>query len=169
LTQKAESGSPTHYYVDYLLGSTLLYLFPVYSHTTGVVTGSDANEYLAINDHTSDSDSEPTTGSDYADSWEATTQLTTGGAWVTATAYYSGHIRCVKTQRLQDFDTSTDNPDFHARAYNALVLALTAILAPEYGTLRDAQFWILEADKAKKRFMMGQAETGSLYIRPRIK
>jgi hypothetical protein len=169
LTQKAESGTPTHYWVEYLLASTKMYLFPVYSHTTGVVTGSDASVYLCTNDHTSDSDYEPTTGTGYADYWEVTTQLSTGGAWADATDYYSGHIRCVKTQTLQDFDASTNNPDFPTRAYNALILSLTAYLAPEYLSSREVTFWIKEAKEARQRFMFGQAESGPIYIKPRIK
>jgi len=169
LTDKTVSGTPTHYYVDYQLAGTNIYLFPVYAHTTGVVTGTDAATYLCTNNHTSDSDTTPTTGTDYADNWEATTQITTGGAWADATAYYSGHIRMTKTQRLQDFDASTNNPDFHVRAYNALVMGLTAALAPEYVTIRETQFWMKEAKTAKEKFMFGQAETGSMTIVPRMR
>ena len=169
ITDKTVSGTPTHYYVDYLLESTVIYLFPVYSHTTGVITGSDANTYLAKNDHTSAAATYPTTGADYANDWEATTQLTTGGAWVTATAYYSGHIRCTKIQRLQDFDAAANNPDFHARAYKALVDGLAAELAPEYRTWREVPYYQKRAQESFKSFLFGQSETGSIRIQPRIR
>lgn len=167
ISDKAVVGSPTHYYVDYQLASTTMYLYPVYDHTTGVVTGSSADTHLCTNDHTSASATEPVTGADYADYWETTTQLSTGGGWVTDTAYYSGHIRATKTQRLQDFDATANNPDFHVRAYNALVLGLTAALAPEYVTLREAQEWDRKAKEAYRRFLLGQAETGNMQIVPR--
>jgi hypothetical protein len=169
LTNKKTSGTPTHYYPEYLLASTKIYLFPVYAHTTGVVTGSDASTYLCTNDHTSDTDTEPTTGTDYADKWEATTTLTTGGAWADATAYYSGHIRLTKTFRLQDMDSSTHNPDFHARAYSALVWGLSAALAPEYKNLTETRYFEAKAQEYFKRFLFGQAETGSMRIVPRIR
>jgi hypothetical protein len=169
LTNKATSGTPTHYYPEYLLASTKIHLFPVYAHTTGVVTGSDANTYLCTNDHTSDSDTEPTTGTDYADDWEATTTLTTGGAWVDATAYYSGHIRLTKTFRLQDFDAAGNNPDFHARAYAALVWGLAAALAPEYKNLNETRYYEAKGQEYFKRFLFGQAETGSMRIVPRFR
>jgi hypothetical protein len=169
LTNKKTSGTPTHYYPEYLLASTKIHLFPVYAHTTGVVTGSDANTYLCTNDHTSAAATEPTTGTDYADDWEATTTLTTGGAWVTATAYYSGHIRLTKTFRLQDMDASTHNPDFHARAYAALLWGGCAALAPEYKNLNETKYFETKADQYFKRFLFGQAETGSMRIIPRIR
>jgi hypothetical protein len=168
LPNKIESGTPTHYYPEYLLASTKIYLFPVYSHTTGVVTGTDANTYLCSNDHTSDSDTHPTTGTDYANDWEATTQLTTGGAWVDTTAYYSGHIRLTRTYRLQDLDASGNNPDFHARAYAALVWGGAAALAPEYKNLTETRYFEAKANEYFKRFLFGQAETGSMRIIPRI-
>ena len=146
-----------------------MWLFPVYSHTTGAVTGSDASVYLCTNDHESASATYPTTGASYANDWVVTTQISTGGAWVTATNYYSGHIRCTKTQRLQDFDASANNPDFHVRAYNALVMGLAASLAPEYLTINEAKFWIVLAKEAKERFMLSQTEHGPIYVKPRFK
>jgi hypothetical protein len=169
LTDKTVSGTPTHYYPEYLLSSTKIYLFPVYTHTTGVVTGTDASTYLCKNDHTSDSDTTPTTGTDYADDWEVTTELITGGAWADDTAYYSGHIRLIKTQRLQDFDAAANNPDFHARAYKALVDGLSAELAPEFRSLREVSFYQDRANRSFKSFLFGQAETGSLRIVPKVK
>lgn len=167
-SQKKEAGSPNFYYVEYLLASTKIWLHPIYEHSSGVITGSDSNAYICSHDHTSDSSTYPTTGASYATCWDMDNTLS-GGSWVTDTNYYSGHIRCTKTQRLQDLDATTNNPDFHVRAYNALILELTATIAPEYVTLREAQYWDGKAKEAKTRFLFGQAEKGPIYIRPRIK
>ena len=57
-------------------------------HTSSVVLGSDGMDYECIRNHTSSADTQPITGASWAGYWF---QLgtSTGGAWVTGTAYQS--------------------------------------------------------------------------------
>lgn len=166
---KDTSGDPEAYYVDYQLAAPVLYLYPVYNHSTGVVTGSDADDYLCILDHTSAlATTYPITGTAYTTYWEHTTE--TGGSHVDATAYYSGHVRFSKVYRLQDFDSSTDSPDFPVRWYNALVWGLAAELCFEYQI--DAQTTKFLTDKAmheRDKAWNAHTESAGLRISPYIR
>jgi hypothetical protein len=169
LSNKEESGSPTHYFIEYLLGSTKMWLYPVYEYSTGAVTGTDAAVYVTKIDHTSSTDDTPTTGTDYATNWELTTLMTSSGAWADATAYYSGHVKYTKVMRLQDVDSGTDNPDFHVRAYEALVYGLMDRLSPEYNKpLNERRIIKAEAEQKMDEFMAAQGETGNIRISPNL-
>lgn len=170
LSDKDSTGNPTSYFMDYQLAQPVLYPWPIYDYTTSVRTGSDSAAWLCIKDHTSASASYPVTGADYATYWASTAE-TTGGAWATATAYYSGIIRFTKVYRLQDFDAATDNPDFPVRWYKALILGLAAELCPEWGKLEMSGFdkLVLLADRAKKDAMYGLTESTTLRLQPRLR
>lgn len=137
IPDKKTSGKPLKYYLDTLLAAPVLYLWPVPEYSTGCIVGSDTNNYLCSVSHTSSSDDFPITGSDYADYWESTSE--TGSVWVTATSYYSDVIRYTKVLRLQDFDTSSDNPDFPVRYYQALTWGLADQLSNEYPAVDNAR------------------------------
>jgi hypothetical protein len=171
LSKKATAGDPTHYFVDYLLASTVLYLYPVPENTTSVRTGSDSNTYVCLNDHTSAAATYPITGASYTSYWEATSLLTTGGAWVTGTDYYSDHIRYTKTYRLQDFDASTDNPDAPTRWYQALIDGLTVECMKLNGMVSGKDFDKFKAiaDYSRLIAMNSTKEGGSVRIQPRVR
>lgn len=141
ISNKADGGDPTSYWVDFALAAPVMYLYPRPENTTGLVTGTDTNEYHCTNDHTSaTATNKPITGSDYDDYWTSTTLFGTGvGTWANATAYYSDHIRFVKIIRLQDFAAAANNPDFPVRYYQSLVYGLAVELAHEYGIM-DAEY-----------------------------
>lgn len=168
IADKDTAGTPTSYLIDYQLAAPVLYTWPVYAYTTSLVTGTDANTYLAKLDHTSASATYPITGASYATYWESSTE-TTGGAWVTATAYYSGHVRYTKVYRLQDFDSASDNPDFPVRWYKALVYGLAVELAPQWGKIGEVDFKTLGmiAEREKIRALNANNESADLSVRPR--
>lgn len=167
---KATVGSPTEYYVEYLLGSTVIYLYPVYAYATSVVTGSDSNTYVCLLDHTSASATYPITGDDYGDYWEATSLLTTGGAWVTATDYYSGHLHFTKTQKLQDFDSSSNNPDAPTPWYQSLIYGLAVEMGIENQIPeKDLNRLIKFAEYYKTLAFASTKETGDMRLKVRMK
>lgn len=131
ISDKKQSGDPIGIYVDYQLANPTAYVWPVPETETTIVTGTDANKYICIQDHTSSTDDTPITGSDYATYWEATS-ATANTVWADDTDYYSRVIRYTKVLRLQDFDAAADDPDFPVRWTKALVYGLASDLAPEY-------------------------------------
>lgn len=146
ISNKADAGVPTSFYMDYQLAAPVMYLHPVYEHTTGLVTGTDALEYYRTNDGTSATATDkPITGTDYDDYWAATTLFGSSvGTYATATAYYSGHIRFTKIIRLQDFAASANNPDFPVRFYNALIYGGAVHLAIENNLNREDYKMLME-------------------------
>ena len=171
IQDKTTEGTPTSYYVDFQLAAPVLYLYPVPENTTGCVTGTDALIYLCSNDHTSATATDkPITGTDYADYWTATTDVTATAAWANATDYYSDVIKYTKYQRLQDFDGASDNPDFPVRWYQALIWGLAAELAPENGIVDAAHDKILmRASRYYQRAKGSDTDMGDLRISPRIR
>lgn len=171
LPDKKAVGDPSSYYLDKLLSSITLYLFPVPNFTTSIVTGSDSGLFLCKKDHTSDTsdpDDQPITGADYSTYWETTT-LATGGVWADATSYYSGHIRGSKVWRLQDMDTANNDFDFTPNAYRALLYNLAVDLAPEFGNVKRELDKLKEmADKLKKKLIGYNYESGDISISPRF-
>lgn len=172
LIDKAAVGDPVSYWLDKQLSSLTLYLWPVPNFTTSVVTGSNTFLYLCTNDHTSDTtdpDDYPITGADYADYWERTTTLATGGAWTDATAYYSGLIKGTKVFRLQDMDATADDFDFTPNAYRALLYNLAVDLAPEFGNVKRELDKLKDMAKQLKQELKGyNYESGDVQIRPRF-
>jgi len=58
-------------------------------------------------------------------------------------------LEYMRVRLLEDFDTSTNNPDFPVRWYKYLVFALAADLAYEYGV--DPRLYEMKATKLKKQ------------------
>lgn len=182
------------------------------------VTGTDGNIYTCILSHTSAASNKPITGANYLTYWVK--KGTTGGTWITATAYTSigdftltdetvdiekAFIRdtnsndypvriaplteylsvldksntgrpymlvfdkqlnpvvylyyqpdvttyilhYLRIKRLQDFDASTDNPDFPVHWFRYLVYALAAEIAPDLQKLSVGEIDRLEQKAAK--------------------
>jgi len=169
-SDKTIAGSPTEYYVDYLLASTVIYLYPVYAYATSIRTGSDSNAYACLLDHTSAAATYPITGESYTTYWEATSLMATGGAWVTATDYYSGHVNYTKTQKLQDFDSSSNNPDAPTPWYQALIYGLSVEMGIENQIPdRDLNRLIKLADYYKTLAFASTKETGDMRLKVRMK
>ncbi len=68
---------------------------------------------------------------------------------------------------IQDFDVSTDNPDFPSYYFNALTWILADQLAYEYGVpLSERAMISKKATEHLMRALMFDTEEGSLYIQP---
>ncbi len=170
LADKDSAGSPTHYYLDVQLSAPKMYLWPVYAYASGLVLGTDSNSYICKADHTSASATRPITGASYTTYWEQTSLLTATDSWVTATAYYSGIVHFTKIQRLQDFDTGTDNPDFTVRWYQALIDGLTVQLNKKFGKkMNNHNRFVTDAEYSKLKAKNADSESASLLISPRFK
>lgn len=169
IPDKKETGEPVSVFIDYQLANPAMYLWPVPENTTGIVDGTDANVYICYLDHTSSTDDKPITGSDYSDYWEAVTGES-GNAWATSTSYKSDVIRYTKVLRLQDFDATGDNPDFHVRWYSALVHGLAAELAPDYNRpANETNQLIMLAETKKQKAKSANSEFADLSFRVRIR
>lgn len=89
--------------------------------------------------------------------------------WNTPNASFasSNQIYCVGQFPYEDFDSSTDYPDFPPNWNNALAWNLAVDLAPEYGVpLGNVAQMTKRADRAKANALMNGPEEGSLYIQP---
>jgi hypothetical protein len=157
LAVKTSQGRVDQLLYEKYLASLVMRTYYVPAYTTGVVQGSNSLYYRCIKSHTSSSDDAPITGSDYATYWTATTN-NTGSAWVTATSYYSDTLFYLKYKRLQDFNISSDNPDFPVEWSEALIYGLAARLAPEYGTTSPDTWKTLELMASMK---FAEAKDGS--------
>lgn len=70
-------------------------------------------------------------------------------------------------KQFQDFDASTDEPDFPVEWHEALIYQLAVRLAPEYGVpLNDRIALKKEADDILNDALSFGTEEGSLFIRP---
>lgn len=68
---------------------------------------------------------------------------------------------------FEDFDASTDTPDFPASWSLALIWGLAALLAPGYGIPfhERKEFWA-EAEKLKNEQLLALQEEGSIFLEP---
>jgi hypothetical protein len=170
LPDKEETGEPVNFYQDRQLAGIELYVWPLVSFSTGYVDGSDANEYICQLDHTSeDAVTKPITGSGYDTYWESITSNIGAVAHVDETEYKSGRLHFTKIQRLQDFDTSTDNPDLKPKHYFALVDALTFALA-EINDLKESTLnrMLFKAEESFQKIKNDSTERDSLSIAPEV-
>ena len=79
-------------------------------------------------------------------------------------------IMCYGQRSFDDFDASTDTPDFPQEYYLCMVYALAVVLAPTYGLpITDRQLLSKEADKAFAVASENEPEEGSFRIMPRNK
>jgi hypothetical protein len=169
IPDKKESGTPVNVYVDYQLAAPVAYLWPVPENSTGIIAGTDTNDYLCYQNHTSTTDNKPITGSDYADVWEQVAGESSG-VWAVDTEYKSDIVRYTKVLRLQDFDASTDNPDFHVRWYSTLVALLTAELGPDYDLPEQRISTLISlAENKKQKAKNANSESADLQLGIRLR
>lgn len=68
---------------------------------------------------------------------------------------------------FQDFNASTDEPDFPVEWHEALIYLLAVRLAPTYGVpLQEREILSKEAEKAKELALSFGTEEGSLFLHP---
>jgi hypothetical protein len=169
VSTKATAGDPNRFYIDWQLAAPVLSLYPVYTANTGFILGTDGKYYICTTSHTSDATTRPITGADYATYWEEVTFKTTATAWVTATAYDSGHVRFTKILRAQDLSANANDPDAPVRWQNALVWLLADALSPDYGLQKWERADLTQrAAIALMSAKAGAHENADLRIYPRI-
>lgn len=82
-----------------------------------------------------------------------------------ATATSSGTIYIIYQRPFEDFDISTDTPDFPQEWYDALIYGLACRLAPEYGLpTADRKLLWQEMTIIKNDALSMGTEEGSLYF-----
>ena len=82
-----------------------------------------------------------------------------------ATAQTYNTIKLVAQKPFEDFDSSTDEPDFPQEWFNALKFALALALAPEYGmNIQDRNQLLKEAALYKNEALSFGTEEGSLFF-----
>lgn len=160
---KDDSGDPSQYLLDKQITVPKLTLWRVPDKTTGVVVGTDSNNYKCIKSHTADSSNRPITGASYATYWEQTSTLS-GSTWVSGTNYKSSILYFTEVLKLQDFDSTGDNPDFPVKWSLALIYGLAFHLSfdyavPERGDLEqvfEREFALaLDSDKESANLYLG--------------
>jgi len=69
---------------------------------------------------------------------------------------------------IEDFDATSDNPDFPQEFYLTAVLELAVLIEPQYGTLADSRLVSLERRAAvvKEETLMFDNDDDSMYIQP---
>lgn len=79
----------------------------------------------------------------------------------------NGQLYIRYQRQFQDFDSSTDEPDFPVEWHEALIYNLAVRLAPEYGlSLNDRMTLKQEAKEYLDEALSNGTEEGSLYIFP---
>jgi len=93
-------------------------------------------------------------------------QLTTGTlfVWPVLGSGVSGSFKFTYARSVEDFDTSTDDPDFPQEWLLALVYGLAELLADEYGGLTDSI--VSKAAIFKAGLQMWDEEGGSVFLQP---
>ncbi len=78
---------------------------------------------------------------------------------ISSTYYAIDTLHYIKFRKLEDFDSSTDNPDLPESWISALVWGLAANLAPEFSImLQDTQWLEQKASMAKLKAQAGNKE-----------
>lgn len=93
-------------------------------------------------------------------------QLTTGTlfVWPALASSESGSFKFTYARSIEDFDTSTDDPDFPQEWLLALSFGLAEILGQHYGVLTDNV--IRKATILKAGLSMWDEEGGSVFLQP---
>jgi hypothetical protein len=69
----------------------------------------------------------------------------------------------------EDFDASTDEPDFPQEWYMVLVWMLSWALCPSYGIpLEERKVMLMEAEKLHRQALLFDMEEGSMYVEPQL-
>lgn len=93
-------------------------------------------------------------------------QLTTGKlyVWPTLASGNSGSFKFTYARQVEDFDSSTDNPDFPQEWLLAITFGLAELLGHHYGGLTDRI--INKAATLKIGLQMWDEEGGSVFLQP---
>lgn len=84
-----------------------------------------------------------------------------------STAASSYQVHFVYHRPYEDFDSSTNEPDFPQEWFEALAYGLAARLAAEYGiSIEERAFLWKEAEKVKAEALSNGTEEGSFYLQP---
>jgi hypothetical protein len=82
-----------------------------------------------------------------------------------AIANYSIYLRFERP--YEDFDSSSDEPDFPQAFYLPILWQLTWAIAPSYGIpLDERKLWLAEATSLKQMALDSMMEEGSVYFTP---
>ena len=124
---RSTSGTPTMYTI---WGEDIeLYPTPSSDFISGdVVTGTDANYYVCIKDHTSTTDDTPITGANYATYWVQDTALSAGGTWAEGTAYEDKRLIMRYWRRPVAMTAADDDPDIPEKFIETLKVGARARL-----------------------------------------
>ena len=89
--------------------------------------------------------------------------------WPVPDTYWAanGYVQCLFQRQVQDFDSSSDDPDFPPEWHEALVYQLAVRLAPNYGLAPNDRAQLEKtADKILGLVLSNDQEEGSIYLRP---
>ena len=117
-------------------------------------------DILAYEDYVTLSQKDNTGAPDLV-SWQP--NLTSGKlfVWPTGGAEDINKLVLTVDRTIEDFDATTDNPDFPIEWGNVLVWLLAADLAPDYGLgLQDRMYLRAEAERKKERALQYGQDTG---------
>jgi hypothetical protein len=82
-----------------------------------------------------------------------------------ATVAAANTLYIIYQRPFEDFDASTDEPDFPQEYYHTLKFQLADVLAPEYGlSLQERQDLAARAKRTKDEALSFGTEEGSLYL-----
>ena len=86
--------------------------------------------------------------------------------WPTQPGSDTDKLVIVVERTIEDFDVTSDNPDFPIEWGNYLIWALAADLAPDYGLdLNDRLYLRKEADRKKERLLQYSQDDGSVSFK----
>ena len=142
LSDKTDAGQPEKIYLRVQRDLTCqeLWTWPVVETvgTCSEVVGTDGENYVCVNGHTSAASNQPITGTDWRLYWDP--QGSAGSTWVTATAYTNGALLTYVYRRaLYDFDSPSDDPDIPVGWGRYLTYQLAYDLAPAFSLTLEEQ------------------------------
>jgi len=89
--------------------------------------------------------------------------------WPNADTYWqtNGSLGCVFHRPIQDFDSTSDDPDFPSEWHETLVYQLALRIAPNYGLPpNDRDRLQKDADKMLSLVLSNDMEEGSIFLQP---
>jgi hypothetical protein len=94
-------------------------------------------------------------------SWQPNLGVGTLFVWPTGGSDGVNKITLTVDRTIEDFDVTSDNPDFPIQWGNVLIWLLAADLAPDYGlSIQDRQFLRAEAERKKEKALQYGQDTG---------
>jgi hypothetical protein len=135
------------------------------------ITTEERSDYFNLGNRTTEGTPnriyyDPRLGSSTAD--PATTASWFGTIFIYPRFNSGDHIIEFTYQRpFQDFDASTDNPDFPQEFYLSIVIELAALLGPKHGLdLKERQALFAEAKAYRDEALETIYEEGSVFLQP---